>query len=146
MKEFTWQLRVVNRCGYVNGDQVDILEGGGAHDSYGVLVIRSPTNNGSSSVNCDTTAATTLRQVSARPAGSDVSNDDRRWLGRAYRKQLSAWDSIRSKQAALYMITSEWSEGIAVGADCVSGLASCGVRDQTVGPVVSPPSPPLSSS
>jgi len=87
--------------------QVDILEGGGAHDSYGVLVIQSPTN-GSSSTNCDTTAAATdhgprvttatLRQVSARPV--QASNDDRRWMGRAYRKQLSTWDSIRSKPPA----------------------------------------------
>ena len=91
------------RCG--RRLQVDILEGGGAHDSYGVLVIQSPTN-GSSSTNCDTAApaatdhgsrvtTATLRQVSARPA---VANDDgRRWLGRAYRKQLSTWDSVLSK-------------------------------------------------
>jgi len=96
--------------------QVDILEGGGAHDSYGVLVIQSPTN-GSLSTNCDTAAAAaatdhgsqvtsaTLRQVNARSSVSDLINDDRRLLGRAYRKQLSTWDSIRSKLVFLYTIT-----------------------------------------
>jgi len=69
---------------------VDILEGGGgSHDSYGVLVIQSPTNGGPSSINCDTTV-TGSRQAA-------TNDDDRRWLGRAYTKQMSTWDSVLGK-------------------------------------------------
>jgi len=69
-------------------------------------VIQSPTN-GSALTNCDTTAATTehgsrvttstLHQVNTSSSVNDSINDDRRWLGRAYRKQHSTWDNIRSK-------------------------------------------------
>jgi len=84
--------------------QVDILEGGGSHDGYGVLVIQSPTN-GSSSVNRDTAAATadqgcpvtTAAAVGPVSAANEAADDDRRWLGRHYKKQLSIWDSICSK-------------------------------------------------
>ena len=69
-------------------------------------MIQSPTN-GSALTNCDTTAATTehgsrvttstLHQVNTSSSVNDSINDDRRWLGRAYRKQHSTWDNIRSK-------------------------------------------------
>jgi len=83
----------------VDGVKVDILEGGSAHDSYGVLVIQSPTN-GSSSLNCDTAVAAADRgaRVTSDALRPTVTNDDgRRWLGRAYRKQMSTWDSVLSK-------------------------------------------------
>jgi len=79
-----------------------------------VLVIQSPTNNGpSSSTNCDTAAAAAAvaeadadrgcrvtnaapRRVHVRPAATTDDDDGgRRWLGRAYRKQMTAWDSVR---------------------------------------------------
>jgi len=81
-----------------------------------VLVIQSPTNGLS---NCDTAAAAAaaasagdpssrvmLRQARARSAENEAaSNDDRRWLGQAYRKQLSTWDSIRSKCIVAVSVT-----------------------------------------
>jgi len=51
---------------------VDILEGGGSHDGYGVLVIQSPTN-GSLSANFDNNMAVAAAANDQVPSSQTVS-------------------------------------------------------------------------